>query len=164
MLQDAIVGNASCSIWVLQAAVGFVLLIVCANLANLVMARAGSRKRESVLRTALGASRGRLLRQSVAEGAVMAGAGGILGVWLASVGVRMLVRAHPTGIPRTSGLTIDLPVLLVALGVSTASAVLFGFVSLGRWRTTTLTTALMDGGRGASGGPEGSRIAASGKN
>lgn len=151
-LQDAIVGNAGRPIWVLQAAVGFVLLIVCANLANLVMARAGSRKRESVLRTALGASRGRLLRQSVAEGAVMAGAGGILGVWLASVGVRMLVRAYPTGIPRASGLTIDLPVLLVALGLSTASAVLFGFVSLGRRRTTSLTTALIDGGRGASGG------------
>jgi putative ABC transport system permease protein len=84
-LQDAIVGNARRPIWVLQAAVGFVLLIVCANLANLVMARAGSRRREFALRAALGASRGRLLRQSVTEGAVMSGAGGILGLWLAHV-------------------------------------------------------------------------------
>src|SRR5262249_16245283 len=101
-LQDAIVGSASRPIWVLQAAVGLVLLIVCANLANLVMARAGSRSREFVLRTAIGASRGRLLRQSVTEGAVVSGAGGILGLCLASAGVRALIRAYPTSIPRTS--------------------------------------------------------------
>jgi predicted permease len=151
-LQDAIVGDASRPIWVLQAAVGFVLLIVCANLANLVMARAGSRKREFVLRTALGASRGRLLRQSLTEGAVMSGAGGILGLWLASAGVRALIRAYPTSIPRTSDLTIDLPVLLVALGLSTGTALLFGFVSLGRQRTSSMMTALKEGARAASGG------------
>src|SRR5215813_7521685 len=150
-LQDAIVGNASRPIWVLQAAVGFVLLIVCANLANLVMARAGSRRREFVLRTALGASRGRLLRQSVTESAVMAGAGGILGLSLASAGVRALIRAYPTSIPRTSGLTTDLPVLLVAVGLSIGTAVLFGFVSLGRLRTSGMMTALKEGGRGTSG-------------
>src|SRR5881409_1914399 len=138
-LQDAIVGSSSRPIWVLQAAVGFVLLIVCANLANLVMARAGSRRREFVLRTALGASRGRLLRQSVTEGALMSGAGGILGLWLASAGVRALIRAYPTSIPRASELTIDLPVLLVAVGLSTATALLFGFVSLGRGRTSIAT-------------------------
>src|SRR4030095_5360345 len=150
-LQDAIVGSSSRPIWVLQAAVGFVLLIVCANLANLVMARAGSRRREFVLRTALGASRGRLLRQAVTESAVMSGAGGILGLWLARSGVRALIRAYPTSIPRTSELTIDLPVLLVALGLSTGTALLFGFVSLGRWRTSSLVNALKEGARGASG-------------
>ncbi len=150
-LQHAIVGNASRPIWVLQAAVGFVLLIVCANLANLVMARAGSRRREFVLRAALGASRGRLLRQSVTEGAVLAGAGGILSLWLASAGVRALIRAYPTIVPRTSELTIDLPVLLAALGLSTGTALLLGFVSLGRRRTSSLVTALKEGERGASG-------------
>src|SRR5215470_5894910 len=150
-LQDALVGNASGSIWLLQAAVGFVLLIVCANLANLVMARAGSRRREFVLRTALGASRSRLLRQSVTEGAVMSGAGGILGLWLAGAGVRALIRAYPTSVPRTSELAIDLPVLLVALGLSTGTALLVGFVSLGRRRTSSLMTALKEGARGASG-------------
>jgi predicted permease len=149
-LQDATVGNASRPIWVLQAAVGFVLLIVCANLASLVMARAESRKREFILRTALGASRGRLLRQSVTEGAVLSGAGGILGLWLASEGVRGLIRAYPTSIPRTSELTIDWPVLLVALGLSTGTALLFGFVSLGRRQTNSMATALKEGGRGAS--------------
>src|SRR5262245_34025972 len=150
-LQDAIVGNASRSIWVLQAAVGFVLLIVCANLANLVMARASSRRREFVVRAALGASRGRLLRQVVTEGALMSGAGAILGLWLASAGVRALIRAYPTSVPRTSELTIDLPVLLVALGLSTGTALLVGFVSLGRRRTSSMMTALKEGARGASG-------------
>src|SRR5215831_8525016 len=150
-LQDAIVGNASRPIWVLQAAVGFVLLIVCANLANLVMARASSRRREFVIRAALGASRGRLLRQAVTEGALMSGAGAILGLWLASAGVRALIRAYPTSVPRTSELTIDLPVLLVALGLSTGTALLVGFVSLGRRRTSSMLTALKEGARGASG-------------
>ena len=133
-LQDAIVGNASRPIWVLQAAVGFVLLIVCANLANLVMARASSRRREFAVRTALGASRGRLLRQAITEGALISGAGAILGLWLASAGVRALIRAYPNSVPRTSDLTIDLPVLLVALSLSTGTALLVGFVSLGRRR------------------------------
>ncbi len=150
-LQDAIVGNASRPIWVLQAAVGFVLLIVCANLANLVMARASSRRREFVVRAALGASRGRLLRQAVTEGALMSGAGGILGLWLASAGVRALIRAYPTSVPRTSELTIDFPVLLIALGLSTGTALLVGFVSLGRRRTSSMMTALKEGARGASG-------------
>src|SRR5262245_52148443 len=150
-LQDAIVGNANRPIWVLQAAVGFVLLIVCANLANLVMARASSRRREFVVRAALGASRGRLLRQAVTEGALMSGVGAILGLWLASAGVRALIRAYPTSVPRTSELTIDLPVLLVALGLSTGTALLVGFVSLGRRRTSSMMTALKEGARGASG-------------
>jgi predicted permease len=150
-LQDAIVGNASRPIWVLQAAVVFVLLIVCANLANLVMARASSRRRELVVRAALGASRGRLLRQAVTEGALISGAGGILGLWLASAGVRALISAYPTSVPRTSELTIDLPVLLVALGLSTGTALLAGFVSLGRRQTSSMMTALKEGARGASG-------------
>src|SRR5207249_7871929 len=113
----------------------------------ILMARAGARRREFVLRTALGASRGRLLRQSVTEGAVMSGAGGILGLWLASAGVRALIRAYPTSIPRTSELAINLPVLLVALGLSTGTALLFGFVSLGRGRTSNMATALKEGAR-----------------
>ncbi len=151
MLQEAIVGSSGRAIWVLQAAVGLVLLIVCANLANLVMARAGSRRREFVLRTALGASRGRLFRQLVTEGVVLAGAGGILGLWLAGIGVSALIRAYPTIVPRTNMVTIDLPVLLVALGLSTGTALLFGFVSLGRGPANNLAAALKEGVRGSSG-------------
>jgi putative ABC transport system permease protein len=148
-LQEAIIGSARRSIWVLQAAVGFVLLIVCANLANLVMARAGSRRREFVLRSALGASRGRLLRQTLTESLVVCGIGGMLGLGLASVGVRLLISAYPTSIPRANELTIDLPVLLVALGLSIGTALVFGFVSLGRSRNlSSVATALKESARG----------------
>ena len=150
-LQHAVVGNAGRTIWVLQAAVGFVLLIVCANLANLTMARAASRRREFVLRAALGASRGRLLRQSVTESAVLSAAGGILGLALAGGGVRAVLHAYPISIPRVNGLTIDGPVLLLALGLSAGTALLFGFVSLARGDARSMVTALKDGTNGATG-------------
>jgi putative ABC transport system permease protein len=150
-LQDAIVGNATRSIWVLQAAVGFVLLIVCANLANLVMAHAESRRREFVVRAALGASRGRLLRQTMTEGVLLSGAGGMLGLCLAYAGVQALIRAYPNSMPRISDVVIDVPVLLVALGLSTGTALLFGLALVGH-RVSGLVTALKEGGeRGASG-------------
>ena len=150
-LQDAVVGNAGRTIWVLQAAVGFVLLIVCANLANLTMARAISRRREFVLRAALGASRGRLLRQSVTESAVVSAAGGILGLALAGGGLRAVLHAYPMSIPRVNELTIDGPVLLLALGLSAGTALLFGFVSLARGDARSMVTALKDGTNGATG-------------
>jgi len=150
-LQDAVVGNAGRTIWVLQAAVGFVLLIVCANLANLTMARATSRRREFVLRAALGASRGRLLRQSVTESAVVSAAGGILGLALAGGGLRAVLHAYPMSIPRVNELTIDGPVLLLALGLSAGTALLFGFVSLARGDARSMVTALKDGTNGATG-------------
>ena len=150
-LQDAVVGNAGRTIWVLQAAVGFVLLIVCANLANLTMARATSRRREFVLRAALGASRGRLLRQSVTESAVVSAAGGILGLALAGGGLRAVLHAYPMSIPRVNELTIDGPVLLLALGLSAGTALLFGFVSLARGDARSMVTALKDGANGATG-------------
>jgi len=86
----------------------------------------------------------------VTEGAVMSGAGGILGLWLASAGVRALIHAYPGSIPRTSELGVDLPVVLVALGLSSATALLFGFVSLGRGRASSMAAALKEGTRGAS--------------
>src|SRR6185503_12389802 len=112
-----------------------------ANLANLVMARGESRRREFVLRAALGASRGRLLRQAVTEGVLVSGAGG----------VRALIRAYPTSVPRTSDVAIDGPVLLVALGLTAGTAVLIGLALAGR-RVGSLVTALKEGGdRGVSG-------------
>jgi predicted permease len=151
-VQDAIVGDARRSIWILQVAVGFVLLIGCANLANLLMARAESRRREFAVRAALGASRSRLLQQTMTEGVMLCVAGGMLGLWLARVAVHALIRAYPTSVPRLSEIGIDVPVLLFAFGVSVVTGVLFGLAPAAQGRMSDLVTAVKEGGdRTASG-------------
>ena len=152
-LQDAIVGEAGRVILVLQGAVGLVLLIGCANLANLALARAESRRREFAVRTALGAGRGRLLRQTMTEGLLLSAGGGVLGLWLANAGVQALVLAYPTSLPRSNSVAFDVPVLLFALAVSLATGLLFGLVPIGQRRVRDLVAILKEGGdRGASGG------------
>jgi putative ABC transport system permease protein len=151
-VQDAIVGDARRTIWILQVAVGFVLLIACANLANLLMARAEARRREFAIRAALGASRSRLLRQTMTEGVMLSVAGGMLGLLLADVAVQALIRVYPTSVPRMSEISIDLSVLLFALGVAIATGVLFGLAPVAQGRMNDLVTAVKEGGdRGASG-------------
>src|SRR5262245_45471242 len=129
-LQAAIVGDAGRAVWALQAAVGLVLLIGCVNLANLSMARAESRRREFAVRAALGASRARLLRQTVTEGVLLSAAGGLIGVWLAYFCVRVVILAYPGSLPRTNEVAIDAPVLLFAAAVSMAAGLLFGLAPL----------------------------------
>lgn len=129
-LQDAIVGDAGRAVWALQAAVGLVLLIGCVNLANLSMARAESRRREFAVRAALGASRARLLRQTVTEGVLLSVTGGLIGLWLAHFCVRVVVLMYPASLPRTSEVAIDVPVLLFAAAVSMAAGLLFGLAPL----------------------------------
>jgi putative ABC transport system permease protein len=145
-LQEKMLGSAGRSIWVLQAAVGFVLLIACANLANLLLARAESRHREFAVRTAIGATRWRLLRQFMTEGVLLSLSGGVLGVVLARVGVRAILRAYPASLPRTSEVSVDLPVLLFTLGVAIATGVLVGLAPLMHTRVSGLITALKEGG------------------
>lgn len=151
-VQEQIVGGASRAIWVLQAAVGFVLLIACANLANLILARAETRHREFAVRTALGAGRARLLRQFMTEGVMLSVIGGVLGLLLARVGVQALLRLYPTSLPRTAEVAVDPVVLGFTLGVSIITGLVFGLAPLMHTRVKQLTVALKEGGgKGATG-------------
>jgi putative ABC transport system permease protein len=129
-LQGAMVGSARRVLWVLQAAVGLVLLVACANLANLILARAGARRRELAVRRALGASRARLLRQFTTEGLVLSLFGAALGLGLARAGVPFLSAAYPDGLPRVAGVALDPAVLGVTMLVSVLTGVAIGFVPL----------------------------------
>ena len=146
-LQEAILGDATGVIWVLQTAAGLVLLIACANLGSLMLARAESRRREFALRAALGASRGRLIQQTITEGALLSLAGGAIGLWVARAGLQALVFAYPASLPRTGALTIDPPVLLFTLVVSVAAGVLFAVAPAIQNRLIDLVEALKEGHR-----------------
>jgi predicted permease len=145
-LADELLGSASRSIWVLQGAVGLVLLIACANLANLLLARAETRQRELAVLTALGASRGRLVRKFTTESLLLSLVGGVLGVLLARISVRALIRAYPTSLPRTSEVAVDPLVLLFTLGVAVASGMIFGLAPIALIRVKGLVTALKESG------------------
>jgi putative ABC transport system permease protein len=152
-LQDEIVGSARRILWVLQASVGLVLLVACANLANLLLARAAARRREFAVRTALGASRGRLLRQFTAEGVVLSVLGAALGVGLAQAGVRILNAAYPHALPRLADAAVDPAVLGFTMLVSVLTGVAFGLVPLLQVSAARLGRQLKDAGtRGASAG------------
>ncbi len=150
-VQDEIVGAAGRVIWVLQAAVALILLIACANLANLMLARGESRRREFAVRAALGAGQGRLLRQFLTEGVLLSLAGGAVGVLLARVGVQALVHQYPDSLPRTGNIGVDATVLLFTLGLSVVTGIVFGLAPLMQTRARGLVTALKEGTRGSSG-------------
>jgi len=152
-MRDEILGSVSRSIWVMQAAVGFVLLIACSNLANLLLARAEARYREFAVRRALGASRGRLVRYSMTEGLLLSIVGGVLGLVLARLGVLALIRAYPNTLPRTGEITVDPSVLLFTLAVSIVTGLLFGLTPITHTRVKSLSATLKEGGaKGATGG------------
>ena len=129
-LQESMIGDTRTSLFVLLGAVGFVLLIACANVANLLLARASARKRELATRAALGAGRGQIVRQLLTESLTLSLCGGALGLGLGYVGLRLLLRINPGDIPRLgengSAVTLDLHVLLFTLGISILTGILFG--------------------------------------
>jgi putative ABC transport system permease protein len=131
-LQESMIGDTRTPLFVLLGAVSLVLLIACANVANLLLARASSRKRELATRAALGAGRGQIIRQLLTESLALSLTGGLLGLILGFVGVRLLLRINPGDIPRLgengSAVTLDLNILLFTLGVSVFTGILFGLV------------------------------------
>jgi predicted permease len=145
------VGDVSSTLWLLLGAVSLVLLIACANVANLLLARAVSREREFAMRVALGASRGRVVRQCLTESAMLGLAGGLLGVSLASIGIRPFVRFWPGSLPRAEEVHVDWHVLLFALAVSLFSGILFGLAPALRIPARSLDNTLRTGAKTIAG-------------
>jgi putative ABC transport system permease protein len=156
-LADDTVGDVGRVLWVLMGTIGMVLLIACANVANLFLIRADGRQRELAVRAALGAGRWSIARTLLAESLAIGLAGGAVGVALAAATVRIVRALAPTALPRVNDIVIDPVVLLFAAVLSVAAGLLFGLLPVVRFASPRLA-ALRDGGRTASDGRSRNRI------
>lgn len=151
--QDA-VGDVGKVLWVLLGTVGMVLVIACANVANLFLVRAEGRQRELALRIAIGGGRNQIARELLLESTLLGIIGGLLGLFLASAGLRLLLAIGPESIPRLEEISIDRAVLLFTLAISLLAGVLFGLIPVFKYARADLTPALKEGGRTFSEGKE----------
>jgi putative ABC transport system permease protein len=151
-LLDDVAGSVRPALVALLAATGFVLLIVCANVASLLLARAEARTREMAIRGALGAGRAGLVRLTLIESGVLALAGGLLGVALAQVAVRALLQVDPSSIPRSTEIGVDVRMLTFATALSLASALLFGLVPALRGASPALQETLRESSQSTTAG------------
>lgn len=148
-LDDEIRGGVRPAMWLLMGAVGFLLLIACVNVANLLLVRGDARMREMAVRTALGASPARLVRQLFTESVVLALAGAVLGLGVAAAALRVLTRVGPTSLPSLAPVSLDLVVIGVTLVLAVATTLIFGLAPALRALPVDLVDSLRDGSQHA---------------
>jgi len=151
-LKEMLVGDVRVILWMLLGAIGFVLLIACVNVSNLLLARSTGRTREFAIRAALGAGQWRLLRQLLTESMMLAVTGGVLGLLLAGWGTRAALAVLPTTLPRAAEIRLDGRVLLFTVGISLVTGLLSGLGPALKSSNSRLSETLKEGGRGAGGG------------
>jgi len=157
-LLEQTVGDVQAALWVLCGAVGFVLLIACVNIASLLLGRASAREREMAIRTALGARRGRIVRQLLTESLLLAGLGGLVGLILAPFALREIVQVGNVALPRMANVKIDGGVLLFTVAVSFLTGIIFGLFPAWQSARGTPYAELKEGGRTSSEGGSSGRI------
>jgi len=150
LLKTDVIGDVGSVLWVLMGTIGMVLLIACANVANLLLVRAEGRQQELAVRAALGATRGRIAGELLVESLVLGLVGGVVGLGLAYAAVRALVALAPGNLPRLDNISIDTTVLLFTLAISLLAGVLFGAIPTLKYAGPHITTGLHAGGRTSS--------------